>query len=76
MIPDSTRPPSKLAHLRAEREFTLEELALRSGLAPETVRRLEKGLIRRPRLQTFHKIARGLGVPVEELLTEPAEVDA
>lgn len=65
---ESSKQPTKIAHLRAQREMTLEDLALRSGLSVGTVRGLEKGLIRSPRLQTLYQVARGLGVDVTEIL--------
>jgi transcriptional regulator with XRE-family HTH domain len=68
----------KLRVLRAERGWTLNQAAERAGVQPETISDAEHGK-RRPYTPTLAKIARGYGVPVEELLEEPVlmgKVDA
>jgi transcriptional regulator with XRE-family HTH domain len=62
--------PEKLRILRAERGLTLEGAALETGVTRETLGLLERGK-RHPHTPTLTKIARGYGVPVEDLL-EPA----
>lgn len=59
--------PSKLEHLRAQRGMTQSALAVKAGVARETVRRIESGTVG-CRLTTLYRIARALDVPVEELL--------
>jgi transcriptional regulator with XRE-family HTH domain len=61
----------KLRVLRAERELTLREAASHTGVAKETISDIERG-IRHPHDVTVAKLARAYGVPVEELLEEPA----
>jgi len=61
----------RLRVLRAERGLTLREAAAKSGVAKETISDIERGL-RHPHDPTLAKIAKGYGVPVEELLEEPA----
>ena len=61
----------KLRVLRAERGWTLNQAAERAGVQPETISDAEHGK-RRPYTPTLTKIAKGYGVPVEELLEEPA----
>jgi transcriptional regulator with XRE-family HTH domain len=61
----------KLRVLRAERGLTLREAASLIGVAKETISDIERGL-RHPHDPTLAKIAKGYGVPVEELLEEPA----
>jgi transcriptional regulator with XRE-family HTH domain len=56
--------------LRAERGLTLREAASLTGVAKETISDIERGL-RQPHDPTLAKIAKGYGVPVEELLKEP-----
>jgi transcriptional regulator with XRE-family HTH domain len=56
--------------LRAERELSLREAASLTGVAKETISDIERGL-RHPHDPTVAKIAKGYGVPVEELLGEP-----
>ena len=60
----------KLRILRAERELSLREAASLTGVAKETISDIERGL-RHPHDPTVAKIAKGYGVPVEELLGEP-----
>jgi transcriptional regulator with XRE-family HTH domain len=59
----------KLRVLRAERGWTLHQAAERAGVQPETISDAEHGK-RRPYTPTLTKIAKGYGVPVEELLGE------
>lgn len=59
----------KLRVLRAERGWTLIQAAERAGVQPETISDAEHGK-RRPYTPTLTKIAKGYGVPVEELLGE------
>lgn len=60
----------KLRVLRAKRGLTLREAASLSGVAKETISDIERGL-RHPHDPTLAKIAKGYGLPVEELLEEP-----
>ena len=60
----------KLRVLRAERGLTLREAASLTGVAKETISDIERGL-RHPHDPTLAKIAKGYGLPVEELLEEP-----
>ena len=61
----------KLRVLRAERGWTLNQAAERAGVQPETISDAEHGK-RRPYTPTLTKIAKGYGVPIEELIQEPA----
>lgn len=60
----------KLRVLRAQKGLTLVEASERLGVDRHTLRRLELGGGRRPQYPTLTKIAKGYGVPVEELLEE------
>jgi transcriptional regulator with XRE-family HTH domain len=60
----------KLRVLRAERGLTLREAASLTGVAKETISDIERSL-RHPHDPTIAKIAKGYGVPVDELLEEP-----
>jgi transcriptional regulator with XRE-family HTH domain len=60
---------ARLRVLRAERGLTLREAASLTGVAKETISDIERGL-RHPHDPTVAKIAKGYGVPVEELFEE------
>jgi transcriptional regulator with XRE-family HTH domain len=60
----------KLRVLRAERGLTLREAEELTGVDKDTLSKIERGL-RRPYDMTLSKLAKGYGVPVEELLEEP-----
>src|SRR5215211_1073303 len=59
----------KLRVLRAERDLLQAEAAALIGIAPVTLSELERGK-RHPYAPTLSKIARGYGVPVEDLMDE------
>jgi transcriptional regulator with XRE-family HTH domain len=59
----------RLRQLRVERALSLRALAERSGVAFDTINKLELG--HRPaRLVTLHKLAEALGVEPKELMKE------
>ncbi len=60
----------RLAELRERRALTLRELAEMSGVAADTINQIELGH-RKPRPSTLRKLARALGVDVEEFYAEP-----
>jgi transcriptional regulator with XRE-family HTH domain len=60
-----------LRRLMAREGLTYEDVVLATGLDERTIR----GLLRRsnrPHARTLHKLAAGLGVPVDELFVPPA----
>lgn len=57
----------KVASLRQKHNLTQEQLAERTGLAVDSIGAIEQGR-RWARLTTLHKLAKGLSVPVDELL--------
>jgi transcriptional regulator with XRE-family HTH domain len=61
----------RLRVLRAERGLSLMEAAERAGIQRQTLALLERGE-RHPHDPTLAKIAKGYGVPIEDLLEEPA----
>ena len=64
----------KLRVLRAERGLTLRQAAEQAGVRPGTLSELERGL-HRPHDITLSRVAKGYGVPVEDLLEEPVPFD-
>jgi transcriptional regulator with XRE-family HTH domain len=65
--------PRKLRILRAERGWSLEQAADRTGISRESLGLLERGK-RHPRTPTLHKLAHGYGIPVAELMQEEEPV--
>ena len=61
---------ARLRVLRAEQGLTQRQAAARAGVTPETISDLERGK-RHAYMPTLAKIAKGYGVPVEDLLEEP-----
>lgn len=52
---------------RLDARMTREELAEKTGLAVRTIRALESGGVRKPKLSTLEPLADELGVGVSEL---------
>jgi transcriptional regulator with XRE-family HTH domain len=65
----------RLRIIRAQQGLTLVQAAEKIGVDRHTLRDLELGR-RSPYFPTVEKIAKGYGVPVEELLEEPASPKA
>jgi transcriptional regulator with XRE-family HTH domain len=63
---------ARVKAMRLRRGLTQEELAERSGLAADTVRRLEQAVFS-PSHRTLSKIATGLAVPVHALLSDDCD---
>ncbi|TDB70567.1 helix-turn-helix domain-containing protein [Micromonospora sp. KC721] len=58
----------RLAGIRRESKLTQEQLAERSGVSVEVIRKLEQGSRGAARLDTLHALARALRVPTSALL--------
>lgn len=56
--------------------MTVRELAERSGLAQETIRKIERGAVPTPALFTVAALADALGVPLERLVQEAVSSSA
>jgi transcriptional regulator with XRE-family HTH domain len=61
----------RLAELRERRALTLRDLSGMSGVAADTINQIELGH-RKARPSTLRKLAKALGVDVEEFYAEPA----
>jgi transcriptional regulator with XRE-family HTH domain len=57
----------KIKQLREEREWTQEELALRSGIAQTTIASIEAGKAKNPTTPNLLKLARAFNIRPEEL---------
>lgn len=64
----------RLAHLRRLADLTQEELAERSDVSVDVVRKLEQRRKHSARLPTLHALSRGLGVELTALLGDPPGV--
>ncbi|MEV8047673.1 helix-turn-helix transcriptional regulator [Streptomyces griseoluteus] len=64
--PDLNALRLELAHLRAVRGWTYDELAARSGLARRTLIEIEQGRTIGT-LKTWHALAHALDTPLDEL---------
>jgi len=60
---------SNIKKLRTEKGYSLEKVARLSDLSLNTVMRVESGTNKNPTIETLKKIAKALGVSVDELLT-------
>jgi transcriptional regulator with XRE-family HTH domain len=61
----------RLAELREQKALTLRELEEASGIGADAISKIENGH-RKPRPSTLRKLARALGVEVEDFFREPA----
>lgn len=76
----STAPPNRIRELREARRasgaamYTQAGLARQIGVDPDTVRKWETGA-QQPRRRMARKIAKALGVDVEELWRPPGDTE-
>ncbi|GAB3856478.1 hypothetical protein GCM10029963_52920 [Micromonospora andamanensis] len=72
-----TRPTGQiLADYRVRASLTQEQLAERSGISVETIRKLEQGVRKSARMDTLHALARALNLPTSALIGDQAEAAA
>jgi transcriptional regulator with XRE-family HTH domain len=62
-----------LLRLMAAQGLSLSRLAHQTGLHPRTIQGILRGG-HRPHIETLHRLARGLGVSVDELFLDPAQL--
>ncbi len=58
----------KLKELRKQKGWSQQKLAEKTGLAFNTITKIEQGLAEHPNLKTILKIADTFGVSIDELL--------
>ncbi|MCD6192142.1 MAG: helix-turn-helix transcriptional regulator [Candidatus Aminicenantes bacterium] len=58
----------RIKQLRQKNNLTQEKLAIKAGVPYTTLTKIESGVIKKPSVQTIAKIAKALGVPIENLL--------
>lgn len=61
---------TRLEQMRLDAGMTRVGLALRTGVPARTIRELETGNVRRPRLATLAPLAEQFDVPASELLAD------
>ena len=57
-----------LKQLRKKKCWTQEKLAQESGISFHTLIKIERGNIKSPRLETLMKLAKALGVSLDDLI--------
>ncbi|WP_431924523.1 helix-turn-helix domain-containing protein [Micromonospora wenchangensis] len=67
---------NRLAEIRRESRLTQEQLAERSAVSVEVIRKLEQGSRGAARLDTLHALARALGVSTSALLGDASQAAA
>jgi len=58
----------KIKQLRNKQSLTQDKLARRSDLPYTTLTKIETNVITKPSIQTVMKIAKGLGIGIDELI--------
>ena len=58
----------KIKVLRNKKDLTQEQLAKKANLPYATLTKIESNVITKPSIQTVTKIAKGLGVTIDELI--------
>ncbi|MEU6942716.1 helix-turn-helix transcriptional regulator, partial [Streptomyces rubiginosohelvolus] len=61
----------RIRALREFRDITQDELARRSGVSVDTIRKLEQGVRESARINTLRGLARALDVQLERLVGQP-----
>ena len=64
---------ARLFELREERGWSQTETARKAGVSQTTIVHVETGQVR-PRMATLRRLAKGLGITVEELIDAPLAV--
>jgi len=60
---------NKIKHLRNKKGLTQDELARKADLPYTTLTKIETNVITKPSIQTVMKIAKGLEIGIDELLS-------
>jgi len=61
-----------IRQVREQKSLSLRALARLSEMDLKNLWSIETGVIKSPRIGTLQQIAKGLGVPVSDLMSEPA----
>lgn len=58
----------KIKKLRLKNNLTQEKLAIEASVPYTTLTKIESGVIKKPAVQTIAKIAKALGMTIDELI--------
>jgi transcriptional regulator with XRE-family HTH domain len=61
------RLAERLEHERTKRSLSQDDLALRSGVSPKTIKRIEEEKVTNPRPVTIRRLAEGLDIEPDQL---------
>lgn len=67
--PDNKTIGSKIRYWRKERELTQEGLARKADIPYTTLAKVESGVIQNPSIETVRKLAIGLEITIDELIS-------
>jgi transcriptional regulator with XRE-family HTH domain len=65
---DSQNIGDKIKQIRNKQGITQDELARKSEIPYTTLTKIESNVITKPTIQTVAKIAKGLGITIDELI--------
>ncbi len=57
-----------LAKIRKEKGWSQEKLAVESGISYNTIIKIERGGIKNPKIETVIKMAKALGISLDDLM--------
>lgn len=57
-----------LSKIRKEKGWSQEKLAVESGISYNTIIKIERGGIKNPKIETVIKMAKALGISLDELV--------
>lgn len=64
-----------LKHLREQKEYSVNQLALKSGISNAQISRIETGKRKSPKPETLRNLAEALDVPYGDLMTRAGYTD-
>ena len=67
-MPSGNTISGNIRKLRAKRGLTQDDLAKKADIKYTTLMKVESGAVNKPSVQTMAKIAKALGVSIEELI--------
>lgn len=59
---------TNIKKLRRQKKFSQEKLARLTDISLNTLTKIESGFTKKPSIQTIHKIAKALGISLDDLV--------